>query len=54
MSFLDDISSAERELLVSLPYRVGIFVSKSDEEGGEVSGEQELRALSNILTGYAG
>lgn len=53
MSFLDDLPAEQRELLVSLPYRVGLMVSQSDTSGGEESDEKELQALSNILNGYA-
>lgn len=54
MSFLNDLVDEQRSLLMRLPYRVGLFVSQSDDTGGEQSDEQELVALSNILTGYAG
>ena len=39
--------------MVSLPYRVGLFVSHSDQTGGGASDEAEMQALSNIITGYA-
>lgn len=54
MSFLDDLSADQRQMLVSLPYRVGIYVSQSDVSGGADSDAQELQALSNILGGFAG
>ncbi len=54
MSFLDDISLDQRQLLVSLPYRVGLRVSQCDVSGGADSDVQELQALSNILGGIAG
>lgn len=54
MSFMDDLNTAERAILVSLPYRAGLMVSQSDTSGGEESDAQELQTLSNILSAYAG
>lgn len=53
MSFLDDLPEDQRTLLVSLPYRVGLYVSQSDETGGDESDEAEAQALSNLITGYS-
>ena len=53
MSFLDDLKEEERTLLVSLPFRVGLFVSQSDESGGDDSDEAEMQALSSIITAYS-
>lgn len=53
MSFLDQLSVGQRTLLVSLPYRVGLFVSQSDETGGDDSDDAEMVALSNIITAYS-
>lgn len=53
MSFLDQLSADQRTLLVSLPYRVGLFISQSDETGGDDSDEAEMVALSNIITAYS-
>ncbi|MCB1591511.1 MAG: hypothetical protein KDI90_03565 [Alphaproteobacteria bacterium] len=53
MSFLDQLVPEDRDIVVSLPYRVGMRVSHSDVTGGDHSDEQEMRALSSILTGYA-
>ena len=36
--------------LVALPLRVGLYVSFSDETGGDTAQEEELRALENIVT----
>lgn len=53
MSFLDQLTPDQREFVVSLPYRVGLYVSQSDKSGGDESDEKEMQALSNILQGYA-
>lgn len=39
--------------LISLPYRVGLFVSFSDTSGGFEAQEAELQSLSNILREFA-
>lgn len=53
MSFLDQFLPDERLLLVSLPYRVGLYVSQSDRTGGEKSVVAEMQALSNIVIAYS-
>lgn len=53
MSFLDEIPPEKRDMLVSLPYRVGLWVSQSDTTGGGQSDAEEQQALSNIITGFA-
>ncbi|MBI1301739.1 MAG: hypothetical protein GC137_08800 [Alphaproteobacteria bacterium] len=53
MSFLDDLTKDQRDLLVALPYRVGLFVSECDDSGGEESDEAEKQALENIITAYS-
>lgn len=37
---------------MSLPFRVGLFVSESDQTGGDESAEAERKALENIVTFY--
>lgn len=44
----DDI----RQLIIKLPYRVGLFISMSDQSGGEDSDEAEMAALANVVTYY--
>lgn len=53
MNFLDQLAPDNREMIVSLPYRVGLRVSQSDDTGGSDSDEQEMRALASLLSGYA-
>lgn len=43
------LSPRDGELLVSLPYRVGLFVSHSDTTGGWEAQEREMQSLTNIL-----
>jgi hypothetical protein len=54
MSFLDDLTLDQRQLLVALPYRVGLMVSQCDTSGGDESDEQEALALKNIIVGFSG
>jgi len=53
MNFLDELTADQRDLLVSLPYRVGLYVSESDKTGGDASDAQEIEALESIITAYA-
>lgn len=53
MSFLDTLSPDQRSIIVSLPYRVGLWVSESDTSGGDEANVHEIQALSNILHGFA-
>ncbi len=49
---LDKFPTETYQLLVTLPYRVGLYVSMSDQSGGSTSEEKELQALENIVTFY--
>ena len=53
MSFLDELTPDQRSLVVSLPYRVGLFISQSDDAGGDESDDLEMEALDSIVTAYA-
>ncbi len=53
MSFLDQIKPEKRTLLASLPYRIGLYISQSDDAGGDESDKVEMQALDNIVTAYA-
>jgi hypothetical protein len=53
MSFLNTLTEHQRETLISLPYRVGLWVSQSDDTGGTESEATELQTLSNIINGFA-
>lgn len=52
MTFLDDLQPEQRELIASLPYRVGVWISQSDKSGGEEADGEEIKALANIIDGF--
>lgn len=52
MSYFDTFSEEQKALLAALPYRVGLWISKSDEDGGIEADEQERQALHGIITGF--
>lgn len=47
------ISPEDEGILVSLPYRVGLYVSYADLSGGWDAQEKELQTLSGILRAYS-
>lgn len=53
MSFLEKFSADDREFLISMPYRVGLWVSSCDDTGGADADEKELEALRMTLLGLA-
>lgn len=53
MPFLEKLSKEQQDILVALPYRTGLWVSLSDDSGGNESDEAELSALENIVCGFA-
>ncbi|MFN3701122.1 MAG: hypothetical protein ACK4VI_06335 [Alphaproteobacteria bacterium] len=52
MSFLDELQPQDRALVISLPYRVGIWISHADDTGGEEASLEEKAALANIIDGF--
>jgi hypothetical protein len=52
-SVFDSLGEEYRKLLVSLPYRVGYWISQSDRTGGEESDRMELDALECMIISYA-
>lgn len=52
MAYLDHFSADQRELLIKLPYRAGLWISASDTTGGDESQEAEKQALANIVRGF--
>lgn len=53
MTFLDQLTEDQRNTIISLPYRVGLWVSDADKDGGVEATQHELQALSNIIHGFA-
>lgn len=53
MTALSDFPETEVELVVSLPYRVGLHVSYADDEEGEQDDELEMAALEACLKAVA-
>ncbi|PCK00502.1 MAG: hypothetical protein COA45_01600 [Zetaproteobacteria bacterium] len=49
MTQLSSFSDDDIELIVSLPYRVGMHVSFSEDEEGEQDDEREMRALESCI-----
>lgn len=47
--FLSTLNDDERKLVVSIPYRVGIWVSYADDEGGENDDQNETKALGKVF-----
>ncbi len=52
-NILENLSPDQRLNIVSLPYRVGLWISVSDQTGGNKADAKELLALSNIISGFA-
>lgn len=48
-----ELTARQKQALISLPYRVGVWVSHADDEEGEYDDEMEMRALQRILVAYA-
>lgn len=49
---LESLTPQQREIIVSLPYRVGLLVSHSDQSGGQAAQQQELDTLANMMEGF--
>ncbi len=49
MTKLSDFSDEEIDLIVSLPYKVGVSVSYADDEEGEIDDLREMRALETSI-----
>ena len=53
MTILNTLSDDQRDFIVRLPFRAGIWVSRADASGGDESQVQEERVLHNLLEGFA-
>lgn len=52
MAYLDHFSAEQRDLLIKLPYRAGLWISASDTTGGDESEAAERQALAAIVRGF--
>lgn len=52
MTYLSLLPAEIQDLVVRLPFRVGLYISESDQTGGDESAEAERKALENIVTFY--
>lgn len=52
MTEIMPFSPSDRELLVRLPWRVGMWVSNSDSDGGDEASSAEAEALAAIIIGF--
>lgn len=53
MSVLSEMNPEERGLLIGLPYRVGVWMSHSDDEAGQGDDIKEMNALESIIRSIA-
>lgn len=53
MTSLAHFSAEEAELLISLPYRVGVHMSHIDDEDGEVDDRREMASLKACIQAVA-
>lgn len=52
MAYLDHFNEEQRDLLIKLPYRAGLWISASDTTGGAESEAAERQALAAIVRGF--
>ncbi len=52
MTALADIPQEKHQSLIALPYRVGMWISFSDLDGGADAEESELQACENMIAAY--
>lgn len=52
MTYLSKLPKDIQDLVIRLPFRVGLYISESDQSGGDESSEAERKALENIVTFY--
>jgi len=53
MAFLEQFNEEQRDMIVSLPYRAGLWLSASDDCGGTEADYEELSALEDIIENKA-
>lgn len=53
MSILDDMTDEQRSLVVSLPYRIGVWIGESDDSEGNADDKKESKALERAIRDVA-
>ncbi|MEC7028710.1 MAG: hypothetical protein VXW91_03475 [Pseudomonadota bacterium] len=53
MALLEDLPPEHRGLIVGLLYRAGVWMSHSDDEGGEDDDVKEMKALEHVIRSVA-
>jgi hypothetical protein len=53
MSKLSEMQPEESLLIIALPYKVGVWMSHTDDVEGELDDEREMKALEHILKSIA-
>lgn len=53
IEIFSQLSPADEELLVSMPYRIGLYVSHADVTGGWDAQDSEIQSLTGILRDYS-
>ncbi len=49
MAFLEAFSDDEKTLLVSLPYKAGVWISLSDQKGAGAAAAHELKTIESVI-----
>lgn len=50
--YLENFSKEQQDFLVALPYRVGLWISATDDTGGHESDAVEKQALEQVIVAY--
>lgn len=53
MARIDELSPAEKELVASLPYKVGVWMGQAADEGGDKDDRLEMQALERVLDEFS-
>lgn len=53
MSKLSEMQPEESQLIIALPYKVGVWMSHTDDVEGELDDQREMKALEHILKSIA-
>lgn len=52
MSILQQLDIENRDIIIALPYRVGLWMSHIDDIGGEDADDEEMQALESLMDGF--